>query len=77
MDKNLSFRKRVSGCTFGRRSNVKVIPAITELPKERRFTDDRALISFTEFTIFETMQYDALNTVLSGGGKWNGKNPFE
>jgi hypothetical protein len=48
-----------------------------ELPKERQFTDDRAIISFTEFTIFETMHYDALYTILSGGGKWNGRNPFE
>lgn len=61
----------------GWRSNAKVIPAIRELPKERQFTDDRGIISFTEFTIFETMHYDALYTILAGGGKWNGKNPFE
>jgi len=61
----------------GRRSNAKSVPIINELPKERQFTDDRAIISFTEFTIFETMHYDALYTILSGGGKWNGKNPFE
>ena len=54
-----------------------VIPAINELPKERQYTDDRALISFNEFTIFETMHYDALYTILAGGGKWNGTNPFE
>jgi hypothetical protein len=61
----------------GRRSNAKSVPAMTELPKERQFTDDRAIISFTEFTIFETMHYDALYTILAGGGKWSGKNPFE
>ena len=61
----------------GWRNNTKVIPAIRDLPKERQFTDDRGIISFTEFTIFETMQYDALYTILSGGGKWNNKDPFE
>ncbi len=61
----------------GRRSNAKVIPAMGELPKERQYVDDRAIINFNEFTIFETMHYDALYTILSGGGKWNGKNPFE
>jgi endoglucanase len=61
----------------GRRSNAKVIPAIGELPKERQYVDDRAIINFNEFTIFETMHYDALYTILSGGGKWNGKNPYE
>ncbi|MBN2241442.1 MAG: glycoside hydrolase family 9 protein [Acidobacteria bacterium] len=56
--------------------NIRVIPPINELPKERQFVDDRELISFTEFTIFETMHYDALYTVLAGGGKWNGEDPF-
>ncbi|MEZ5104419.1 MAG: glycoside hydrolase family 9 protein [Draconibacterium sp.] len=60
---------------WGSRPNV--IPDGKELPKERLFTDDRAIISFTEFTIFETMHYDALYTILSGGGKWDGKDPFE
>lgn len=60
-----------------RRSNAKVIPALSDLPKERQYVDDRAIINFNEFTIFETMHYDALYTILSGGGKWNGKNPFE
>lgn len=62
---------------IGRRNKVNVIPPIGELPKERQYTDDRALISFNEFTIFETMHYDALYTILAGGGKWNGRNPFE
>ncbi|HSM48328.1 MAG TPA: glycoside hydrolase family 9 protein, partial [Draconibacterium sp.] len=62
---------------IGRRSNTKSVPVINELPKERQFTDDREIISFTEFTIFETMHYDALYTILSGGGKWSGKNPFK
>jgi endoglucanase len=61
----------------GWRSNAKVIPAMGEMPKERQYVDDRAIINFNEFTIFETMHYDALYTVLSGGGKWNGKNPYE
>ena len=62
---------------LGWRSNAKVVPGSRELPKERLYVDDRALISFNEFTIFETMHYDALYTILAGGGKWNGKNPFE
>ncbi len=62
---------------ISRRYSAHVIPAVNDLPKERQFTDDREIISFTEFTIFETMQYDALYTILAGGGKWNKKNPFE
>ena len=62
---------------ISRRYTAHVIPAVNDLPKERQFTDDREIISFTEFTIFETMQYDALYTILAGGGKWNSKNPFE
>ena len=62
---------------ISRRYTAHVIPAVNDLPKERQFTDDREIISFTEFTIFETMQYDALYTILAGGGKWNHKNPFE
>ena len=50
---------------------------LNELPKERQFVDDRDIISFTEFTIFETMHYDALYTILAGGGKWDGKDPWE
>jgi endoglucanase len=56
--------------------DIRVIPPINELPKERQFVDDRQIISFTEFTIFETMHYDALYTILAGGGKWNGEDPF-
>ncbi|MDA3822408.1 MAG: glycoside hydrolase family 9 protein [Bacteroidales bacterium] len=62
---------------IGRRNKVNVIPSVNDLPKERQYTDDRALISFNEFTIFETMHYDALYTILSGGGKWNNKDPFK
>ena len=62
---------------ISRRYTAHVIPAVNDLPKERQFTDDREIISFTEFTIFETMQYDALYTILAGGGNWNKKNPFE
>jgi len=60
----------------GWRSRANVIPPVRELPKEKQFTDDRGIISFTEFTIFETMHYDALYTILAGGGKWNGTDPF-
>lgn len=56
--------------------NIKTYPGIKEFPKERQFADDMGTISFTEFTIFETMQHDALYTVLAGGGKWDGKDPF-
>jgi len=60
---------------WGRR-RTNVIPAVNELPKERQFVDTMDIISFTEFTIFETMTHDALYIVLAGGGKWNGKDPF-
>ncbi len=60
----------------GWRSRARVIPPVGDLPKERQFTDDRGIISFTEFTIFETMHYDAFYTILAGGGKWNGSDPF-
>ncbi|MDR1727183.1 MAG: glycoside hydrolase family 9 protein [Acidobacteriota bacterium] len=46
------------------------VPDVAKLPKERQYVDDREIISFNEFTIFETMHYDALYTVLAGGGKW-------
>lgn len=61
----------------GRRSRANVVPPLNELAKERQFVDDRAIINFTEFTIFETMHYDALYTVLAGSGKWNGKDPYK
>jgi len=60
----------------GWRNRSKVIPRVRELAKERQFVDDIGTISFTEFTIFETMSHDALYTVLSGGGKWNGSDPY-
>jgi endoglucanase len=59
-----------------RRRGSKVIPGIQDLAKERQFVDDIGTISFTEFTIFETLTHDALYTVLSQGGKWNGINPY-
>jgi endoglucanase len=55
---------------------TQVIPSIRELAKERQFVDDLRIISFTEFTIFETMGHDAIYTVLAQGGKWNGSDPF-
>jgi len=61
---------------LGWQSQAQVIPAVKELPKERQFVDDREMISFTEFTIFETMHFDALYTVLAGGGKWSGDDPW-
>ena len=57
--------------------NIRIIPPINELPKERQYVDDREIISFNEFTIFETMHYDALYTVLAGGGQWNGEDPYK
>jgi endoglucanase len=57
--------------------NVSTVPSVTGLPKERQFVDDREIISFMEFTIFETMHYDALYTVIAGGGKWDGTDPFD
>ena len=59
------------------RTSSAVIPGYSELPKERVFADVMAIINFTEFTIFETMHYDALYTILAGGGKWSGVNPYE
>jgi len=56
--------------------NIAGIPPVTGLPKERQYVDDREIISFNEFTIFETMHYDALYTVIAGGRKWDGTNPF-
>ena len=59
-----------------RRRGTNVIPTVGELPKERQFVDDLGTISFTEFTIFETLTHDALYTVLANGGKWDGTDPF-
>ena len=64
------------GITGRRTTNIPVIPQISELPKERQYVDDRDIISFNEFTIFETLAHDAWYTVLANGGKWNGKDPF-
>jgi len=61
----------------GRRNNQLIIPAMNELAPERKYVDNLETISFNEFTIFETMHYDALYTVLAGGGKWNGEDPFK
>ena len=55
---------------------TRALPAVRELASERQFADDLAIISFTEFTVFETMSHDALYTVLANGGKWNGTDPF-
>ena len=54
-----------------------VIPGWKELPKERQYVDDMNLISCNEFTIFESMAFDGLYTILAGGGKWNKKDPFK
>jgi hypothetical protein len=60
----------------GRWRKIQVVPPIKDLARERQFVDDMGMISFTEFTIFETLQHDALYTVLANGGKWNGIDPF-
>lgn len=57
--------------------NEGAVPGFSELPIERLYIDNLELISMNEFTIFETMHYDALYTILAGGGKWNGENPYE
>ncbi|HEX2969102.1 MAG TPA: glycoside hydrolase family 9 protein [Bacteroidales bacterium] len=62
---------------MGRGTNIPVIPRINDLPKERQYVDDREIISFNEFTIFETLAHDVWYTVLANGGKWNGKDPYE
>ncbi len=52
-------------------------PSVNSLPKERQFGDDLDAISMAEFTIFQTMPYNALFTVLSQGGSWDEQNdPF-
>jgi endoglucanase len=61
---------------LGRWWKSPVIPDAKDLPKERQFVDDLRAIYFTEFTIFETLTYEALYTVLAGGGKWNEMDPF-
>lgn len=38
--------------------------------------DDRDILSFNEFTIFEKLAYDAWNNVPVNRGKWKGKVPF-
>jgi len=68
---------RASVTDRNRRINEGVVPGFNELPRERLYVDNMAIINFNEFTIFETMHYDALYTILSGGGKWNGMNPYE
>ncbi|MFC1650279.1 glycoside hydrolase family 9 protein [Candidatus Latescibacterota bacterium] len=60
----------------GRSRNAQVIPPLGELAKERQYIDDLGIISFNEFTIFETLTHDALYTVLAQGGKWDGSDPF-
>jgi endoglucanase len=62
----------------GRRGGpATVVPGIRDLSKERQYVDDLNVISFNEFTIFETMAHDAWYTVLANGGKWNGTDPYQ
>jgi endoglucanase len=62
----------------GRRGGpATVIPGMRDLSKERQYVDDLNVISFNEFTIFETMAHDAWYTVLANGGKWNGTDPYQ
>jgi hypothetical protein len=56
--------------------NGGVVPDFSELPKERLYVDNMAIINFNEFAIFTNLHYDALYTILAGGGKWDGTNPF-
>jgi endoglucanase len=41
------------------------------LPVERLFGDNIEAISMTEFTVFQTMHYYGIYTVLAGGGTWD------
>ena len=43
-----------------------VVSGFSELPRERFYIDNREIINFNEFTIFEIMHYDAIYTVLAG-----------
>jgi hypothetical protein len=61
---------------FNASVNGGVVPAFNELPKERLYVDNMAIINFNEYAIFATMHYDALYTILAGGGKWDGMNPY-
>ncbi|NJK86791.1 MAG: hypothetical protein HC906_13265 [Bacteroidales bacterium] len=48
-----------------RRAGFKTEPDVLKLAKERQYIDDIDIISFNEFTIFETMVHDAFYTVLA------------
>jgi endoglucanase len=61
---------------IGWRRKTQTLPPINEMAKERQYIDDRSMITFNEFTIFETMSHDAFYNVLANGGKWNGSDPF-
>ena len=65
------------GVVASKNNPIRVVPDIDQLSTERQYVDSRGLIFFNEFTVFETMHYDVLYTVLSGGGIWDGSDPFE
>ena len=59
------------------RPNPEVVLDYDELPTERLYADIMGIISYNEFNIWITHHYDALYTILAGGGKWSGVNPYE
>jgi endoglucanase len=61
----------------GRWWKPQTIPSLDEMPAERLYADDLRAIYYNEFTIFETMQFEALYTILAGEGKWDGNDPYE
>lgn len=53
------------------------VPAVTDLPRERRFIDNLPSIQWTEFTIYQSLCFPAaVYPVLSQGGKWDRQDPF-
>ena len=54
------------------------VPAVSRLPRERRYIDNLGSIQWSEFTVYQSLCFPAaVYPVLGQGGKWDGKNdPF-
>ena len=54
------------------------VPAVTTLPRERRYIDNLASIQWSEFTVYQSLCFPAaVYPVLSQGGRWDETNdPF-
>lgn len=63
----------------GGSGNGTSVPAVTGLPRERRYIDNLASIQWSEFTIYQSLCFPSvLYPVLGGGGKWNPSvDPYE